>query len=233
MFLYARFYHIYRTALFRSIRLLIFSLFFALILFQITQNLSPKFAVFLFNLFVMVEVFFHYKISRITPDVLVLKNKKDSMYDSFTLQSLLGFVTQSKTEGVIKELIKYPQVKLVMEKANIAHKEIIFTDISKTLLAESAFETAQTFKGKYVTTLDVFIAYLFLIEKDTKLFFAKQLKIVDIANIVYWIRRTMPEEENPKKWRVHFSGEGVGDALVSGWTPETKKYTAQFTAYAL
>jgi len=181
----------------------------------------------------MVEVFFHYKISRITPDVLVLKNKKDSMYDSFTLQSLLGFVTQSKTEGVIKELIKYPQVKLVMEKANIAHKEIIFTDISKTLLAESAFETAQTFKGKYVTTLDVFIAYLFLIEKDTKLFFAKQLKIVDIANIVYWIRRTMPEEENPKKWRVHFSGEGVGDALVSGWTPETKKYTAQFTAYAL
>lgn len=43
----------------------------------------------------------------------------------------------------------------------------------------------------------------------------------------------MPEEENPKPWRVHFSGEGIGEQLVSGWTPETRKYTAQFTNYAL
>ena len=181
----------------------------------------------------MIEVFFHYKISKVTPTIIVSKNKKETMYDSFTMQALYGFINQPDTAGVIKQLIKYPQVKLIMEKANITHKELIYSDISKDILADSAFETAKTFKGKFVTTLDVFIAYLFLIEKDTKLFFAKQLKTADIYNIMYWVRMNLPEEENPKPWRVHFSGEGVGEQLVSGWTPETKKYTAQFTNFAL
>lgn len=233
MLLYAKLYHFYKTALIRSIRLLVFVLLFALILFQIGANISPKFAVFLFNLFVMIEVFFHYKVSRVTPSVLLEKNKKETMYESFTLQAISGFVTETDTAGVIKKLMKYPQVKLVMQKANISHKELVFTDIAKNVLAESAFETAKTFKGKYVTTLDVFVAYLFLIEKDAKLFFAKQLKIADIVNIMYWVRLDMPEEENPKNVRIHFSGEGIGEQLVSGWTPETKKYTAQFTTYAL
>jgi len=181
----------------------------------------------------MIEVFFHYKISRAIPSIEVSKNKKETMHDSFTMQALYGFVLFPTTEGVIKELIKYPQVKLVMEKANITHKELVFNNLEKDVLAESAFETALTFKGKFVTTLDVFIAYLFLIEKDTKLFFAKQLKTADIANIVHWVRATMPEEETPKKWLIHFYGEGIGEPLVSGWTPETKKYTSQFTSYAL
>src|SRR5216683_1292338 len=133
MFLYARFYHFYRTALLRSIRLLMFALLLALILFQIIHNDSPKFAVFLFNIVVMIEVFFHYKISRGMPTVEIAKNKKETLYDSFTMQALYGFVTQPKTEGVIKQLITYPQVKLVMEKANITHKELVFTDVSKDI----------------------------------------------------------------------------------------------------
>ena len=233
MFLYVKFYHFYRTALLRSVRLVVFLLIFGLILSQVLQNESPKFAVFSFNLFVMIEVFFHYKISRAIPSIPVEKNTKEHLYDSFTMQALYGFVTELTIAGVMKHLATYPQVKLAMEKANITHKELNFTEVSKDLLAQSAFETAQTFKGKYVTTLDVFIAYLFLIEKDTKLFFAKQLKTADIFNIMYWVRMRMPEEENPKKWRVNFSGEGIGEVLVSGWTPETQKYTAQFTNYAL
>jgi ATP-dependent Clp protease ATP-binding subunit ClpC len=233
MFVYAKYYHFYRTALMRSIRLVLFVLFFGLILYQITNNTSPKFAVFLFNIFVMFEIFFHYKISRVMPSVAVVRNNKDHMYDSFTIQALYGFVIEATTEDLIKFISTYPQVKLLMEKANIAHKELVFPDVSKEILAESAFETARTFNGKFVTTLDVFIAYLFLIEKDNKLFFAKQLKTADIANIMYWVRLSMPEEENPKKFRVHFSGVGIGEMLVSGWTYETKKYTTVFTNYAL
>src|SRR5579872_3737808 len=233
MFLYVRFYHFYRTALLRSIRAMAFMLLLGFIFYQIGNNMSPKFAVFFFNIVVMLEVFFHYKISRAVPSIEVTKNKKEKMYESFTMQALYGFVTQPTVEGVIKKLVTYPQVKLMMEKANITHKELIFNNIEKDVLAQSAFETAQTFHGKFVTTLDVFIAYLFLIEKDTKLFFAKQLKTADIANIVHWVRVTMPEEENPKKWLIHFYGEGIGEPLVSGWTYETKKYTSQFTIYAI
>ena len=233
MFLYATIYYLYRKAIARTIRLAVFVVLFSLISFLFFTDHSPKFAVLFFNIFVMIEVFFHYKISRILPSVTVDKNKKEKMYDSFTLPAVYGFVTETKTEGIIKKLLEFPQVKLVMQKANITEKDIVLNDIQKNVLAESAFATAQTFKGKYVTTLDVFISYLFLIEKDTKLMFAKQLKITDIANIMYWVRLEMPEEESPKQVRARFTSEGIGEALVSGWTPETKKYTAQFTKYAL
>ncbi|MGH7203622.1 MAG: AAA family ATPase, partial [Candidatus Levyibacteriota bacterium] len=233
MFLYATIYYLYRKALVRSIRLVVFVVLFCSILYLFALDVSPKFAVFFFNLFVMIEVFFHYKISRIMPTVTVAKNKKETKYDSFTLQAMYGFVTQTTTAGVMTELMHYPQIKLVMQKANITQKDIVLSDVAKDVLAESSFATAQTFKGKFVTTLDVFIAYLLLTEKDTKLLFTKQLKIADLANIMYWVRLEMPEEENPKKVRAHFTSEGIGEALVSGWTPETKKYTAQFTKFAL
>src|SRR5258708_4477188 len=110
----------------RSVRALAFMLLLGLILYQISNNIPPKFAVFLFNIVVMLEVFFHYKISRAVPSIEVTKNKKEKMYDSFTMQALYGFVTQSTTEGVIKKLVDYPQVKLAMEKANITHKELVF-----------------------------------------------------------------------------------------------------------
>ncbi len=167
------------------------------------------------------------------PTIPVAKNKEEHMYESFTLPALYGFITEPNTSRLIRKLITYPQIKLVMQKANITSRDIVVTEVQKHLLAQSAFQTAQTFKGKYVTTLDVFVAYLFLIEDDTKILFAKQLKIADLYNILSWVRLDMPDEETPKQLRVHFNGGGIGEALVSGWTPETKKYTAQFTNYAL
>jgi ATP-dependent Clp protease ATP-binding subunit ClpA len=229
----AHLYHTYRTALARSIRLVTFVVLLSLILYQIANDISPKIAVFLFNLFVMFEVFFHYKISRAIPRVPVEKNKEETMYESFTLDALYGFVNEPNTSRIIKRLMTYPQVKLVMQKANITSKDLVVSDVDKKLLAQSAFQTAQTFKGKYVTTLDVLVAYLFLIEPETKILFAKQLKIADLYNILYWVRLDLPEEEEPQPILVKFNGAGIGDILNSGWTPETQKYTSLFTTYAM
>jgi len=230
---YAKIYHFYRSALMRSIRLIIFSILLFVVVNQFVHGISPKVALLSFNLFVMIEVFFHFKISKPVPSITVTKNDRKDIFQSFTMQALSPFVTQGKTSGVIKKLIDLPQVKLFLQKADMSHKDVVFVDIDKELLAKSALDTAVTFKGKFVTTIDVFVAYLLLIEKDQKLLFAKQLKSEDLYNISYWIRQVAPQEENPKKVRVRFEGAGVGEDLVSGWTPETKKYTAQFTSLAL
>ncbi len=188
----------------------------------------------------MFEVFFHFKISKSRPTLLISKNSgkdlpagKAGIYQSFTMHALSPFVTDQKTSGIIKKLIKYPQVKLFLQKANITQKDLPFVDLDKETLAKSAFDTASTFKGKFVTTVDILVAYLFLIEPEKKLLFAKQLKSEDLYNISEWIRLEYPDEESPKKFRVRFEGGGIGESLVSGWTPETKKYTALFTSFAL
>ncbi|HSW48408.1 MAG TPA: ATP-dependent Clp protease ATP-binding subunit, partial [Candidatus Saccharimonadales bacterium] len=230
---YVRIYTFYRRALIRSIRLVVFSILLLIIVNQVIHGSTPKLPLFLFNLFVIFEVFFHHKISKISPLLPVSKNDGKDPYQSFSMQALLPFVTQQKTSAIIRKLIKYPQVKLFLQKANISNREMPYVDLDPELLVKSAFDAAVTFKGKFVTTGDILVAYFFLIEKDKKILFAHQLKSEDLYNISYWIRLQMPLEENPKKLRVRFEGSGIGESFVSGWTPETKKYTSVFTASAL
>lgn len=201
-----------------------------------SQGDEPKIPQFLFNVFVMFEVFFHYKVSKITPSLSIAKNKsknKQDIFQSFTMPALYGFVTEQKSSTIVKKLLDYPQIQHILEKANISHKELPLIDVDKELFAKSAFDVAQTFKGQFVTTMDVLVAYFFLIEKDTRLLFSKQLKAADLYNIIYWARLEFPEEEHPKKLLVHLPGGGIGEALTTGWTTITKKYTASFTVNAV
>ncbi|MEK7571036.1 MAG: ATP-dependent Clp protease ATP-binding subunit [Patescibacteria group bacterium] len=180
----------------------------------------------------MIELFFHYKVSRVLPAIPVEKNDGKKIYDSFTLQAVDGFATGQTTTQILQKLIKYPQIKAIMQKTTITHTDLPLEPLKSETLAQSAFDTAKTFRGNYVTTIDIFLAYLLMIEKDTKLLFAKQLKTQDLVSIVTWARVAFPQEENPKKIQIHIEGGGFGDALVDGWTPETQKYTADFTSLA-
>jgi ATP-dependent Clp protease ATP-binding subunit ClpC len=199
----------------------------------IAEQSLIKYPLFFLNIFLMLEIFFHYKILKAQPTIPVAKSNEKNIDDSFTLQAYYPFVSEMNGGDVLKKIVKYPQIKHVLEKAAIAQKELTFQDVDKELLKKSAFDIAKTFKGTYVTTFDVLVAYLFLIEKDTKLLFAKQLKSEDFYNIVYWAKLEYSQEETPKKLRIHTYGSGIGDWLVTGWTPETQKYTSDFTKKAI
>ncbi|MBI5122712.1 ATP-dependent Clp protease ATP-binding subunit [Candidatus Roizmanbacteria bacterium] len=231
MKLYSTIYTGYRTALWRTIRLLIFSLLIFLIVYQILgQYLNPR-LVFFFNLALMVELFFRYKIGRIVPTATVIDSK--DILQSFTLAALSEFRGKVNTPKLIKSLINYPQIKKFLEKANIAVNEVKLIEVKKEDLSVHAVEIARMHNGKFVTILDLFIAYLALTEKETKLLFNKQLKELDITAIAVWLRREFFQEEYPEKVRVKFWGSGIGEAMVYGWTYETKKYADNFTTYAL
>lgn len=167
------------------------------------------------------------------PSKTVEKNAGKNIFDSFTLQACILLETETNTPAIIRRLFKYPQVKCFMHMTNIKPSELKLTDIQTKILATSAFEVTKTFHGKYITTFDIFIAYLILTEPQEKLMFAKQLKSDDMNNLVNWIRYKYSEEENPPKKRLQFTGGGLGESLISGWTPESKKYIKNFTDTAL
>lgn len=233
MKMYAKLYHFYRTALIRTVRLFVFSLLLFLIVYQLSNNYLSSGAQFLFNVFLMIEIFFHYKIGRAMPSHAVTENKNNDIFESFTLPALAGFISYHDSTTIIKKLLGIPQVQTLLQKANIAKNEMVFPDVDKNELAQKAYGITKSYKGTYVTTIDVVLAYLFLTEPETKLFFKKKLKNEDIETIMYWLRREFSQEEKPHKTRVKFEGSGIGEALVSAWTYETKKYTDNFTYYAL
>ncbi len=230
---YAKIHYFYTRAITRTIRLFVFSIL-ALFVYQGVESAGiSKIVVFLFNVFVMNEVFFRYKIGRIMPEMKLENNNGKDIYKSFTLQAMSPFVTEGNLEGVISKILEKPKIKKIMQKINLTEEELVFPEIDKQTLAKSAYDAAVTFGAKYVTTVDVFAAYFFLIERDNKLLFAKQLKLDDLINILHFIRVKYPDEEDPKKRRISMSGSGMGEALVTGWTPETKNYTNNFTSTAL
>ena len=128
---------------------------------------------------------------------------------------------KSATE-LVKSFLRRSDVQFLLQKAGIAKSEIQLIDLSKEALFENAGGTAP---------LDIFASYLLLTENKTKLLFNKQLKPLDLENIVKWAKKMFPD--SPKPFRVKFWGDGIGEDWVYGWTIETKKYMVDLTSRVL
>jgi ATP-dependent Clp protease ATP-binding subunit ClpC len=177
----------------------------------------------LFGLMLMLEIFFKYKVAKAKPKVEVIANSSVPL-DSFSLE-LVGILgTQKNLSQIIKKLIKLPQVKFIILKSDLKIEEIVLIDSDQQALIQSAFDLAKEVKGKYVTTMDFFTAYLLSIEPSAKILFNKKLKEEDIKNILLWARHVNNREEAPQITKVNFAGEGIAEEWVYGWTLETSKY---------
>jgi len=190
-----------------------------LLLYKFTPN---PLLMFLF-LLLMFEIFFKYKIAKTNPKIEVPQNSGDPL-DSFSLELLGIFETQKTLSQIIKNLIILPQIQFIILKADLRAEEIVLIDSDKQMLVQNSFDLSKELKGRYVTTMDFFTAYLLSIEPSARIMFNKKLKEEDIKNILLWARHVYKEEESPKQTIVNFAGEGIAEEWVYGWTLETKKY---------
>jgi len=142
----------------------------------------PNIFITFFSLFLIFEIFFKFKISKLTPSLEVQQNSGDIL-DSFTLEIVGIIEARNSLSDVLKELTKLPQIRFIINKADLSLEEIVFIDADKVFLCQSAFNLAKELKGKYVTTMDFFAAYLLSIEPSSKLLFNKNLKEEDFKNI--------------------------------------------------
>ncbi len=220
---FALFYFWYEKFLFKLLRIGIFALLFVFSVLFLVNKTYPNFPLFVFSLYLMFEVFVTYKIARLMPEIEAAENKLNPL-DSFTLEALGLFNSSSNSSNFVKELLNLPQVSFVLAKADGVYKDIQVLEIDKKLVADKALELAKELKGKFVTTADLFVAYLLLTEDKTKFLFNKKLKQEDIKNILLWARESFPKEENPKGQDLTFAGEGIAESWVYGWTIETAKY---------
>lgn len=220
---FAKFHFKYNGLAVRYLRLLILIVLGAFSFAGLFNKNFPNFSTIPLSLFLIFEIFFKFKISKMTPKTEVLINTGD-IFDSLSLEMLGIFEAKNTLSGIIKELMKLPQIQFIIDKADLKKMEIILIDADKTVLSQSAFNLAKELKGKYITTMDFFVAYLLSIEPSAKLLFNKKLKEEDIKNILVWAKSVFQWEESNKKIELTFAGEGIAEEWVYGWTLETQKY---------
>lgn len=228
----AKFYSLYTASVARMLRLFIFVTLFCFSSLAVTGG-SLNLPLALLSIFLIFEVFFHFKIARATPFLLVANNDGKDPYQSLTLKALAVFIGSDKTSSIAQNLLKEEEVKFILSKSDMTEKETPKVEVSKEGLASFALDLVKEIGGKSVTAMDIFAAYILMIEPQTKLLFSKKLKKEEFLDILYWARNDFRDEENPKPLRVNFWGEGIGEEWVTGWTLETKKYTRDITDDAL
>lgn len=180
-------------------------------------------------MFVMVEIFYRYKISAIQSKKTIPQVEEKDVLQVMTFPALSSMHASSSAYGVVKDLLRFPQVHFFLQRAGIAPQELVKNDLGNALLPQEAFKLAKEINGKRVTTVDILASYLLLSEEKTQLLFNKKLKPKDVLAILQWTRLIYPQEEEHQRLHIEGNGGGLGESLVIGWTPETKNYTRNFT----
>jgi len=226
---YGRLYHFYTQSKVKVIRLFIFLVLFVLFAFAVARGEFIQYPLSLLSFFLMLEIFFHYKIATSFPHIAIIDANDATLSDSCTLPALDTFLFSKTTSAILKQLVHRRQIQFVMQKSNISLTDLSFIDFLKDELLKKTKEVVQQTNGRFITTSDLFAAYMLLTETRTKLLFNKHIKEEEFLHIIFWAKSTFPFEENPQKPRVVFWGEGIGEDWVSGWTPETRRYIVDLT----
>lgn len=220
-------YRAYTSAFGRTLRLLIILALAFWFIDTLGNTKALQVPLFFINFGFMIEIFFHYRMGRISPSKSLVA-RSTILTDSCSRDAL--FLVYGRTmDNILPRLLRIPQTKFIMQRAFITKNEIVSNEITLDNLLVEAATVAMQVHGTYITTMDLLVAYLLLTEEKTRLLFKKELKHEDLIHILSWARSTYRNEEKPHPIRVLFNGEGLGEVIVSGWTPETKNYTRDFT----
>jgi len=122
-----------------------------------------------------------------------------------------------------------PQTKLYLAKLGITSQDFPKGEIAWKEVVSHALDVSKKTHGIYITTMDLVASYLLLVEPTSKVLFNAKLKEEDILQILTWARIEYPQEEVLPEIHLHITGGGLAEGLLTGWTPETKKYTLNYT----
>ena len=229
MMQYVSLYYFFEKGPIKALRVLFLVGLMGLFLFSVANEHLLTFLLVLLSLAVMAEIFFHFKLARLYPTHKISQNPTD-MLTTATMPTL-ALYQMTHPKSFLSFATHQTDIKFMLSRMLIEPKELQAIAVDNKTLFAKALEYAQKTHTNYVDTPHVFAAYLLLTENQTKLLFQKQLKEVDVLGVIVWAQLAYPTRQEEAHMQI--IGEGYGEALVSGWTYETKKYTLDWTTQAL
>ena len=227
MEVYSGIYRIYTSAPVFVLRLVIFAVLVYSVLASAVSLEFPKFSLFLLNIFIMTEIFFHFKILRVLPRMKVADAQEPK--DALTLKATSIMQSLPAPKFFPKAVSHNPEIRFLLVKLGIEKSEFPQADTAWQDVIIRAQDLAKKLNGQYITSGDLLIAYLFLAEEKSKVLFEKKLKEEDVLSILHWARIEFPKEDGLYHHELHAAGGGIAEGLITGWTPETQKYTSNYT----
>ncbi|HVZ58403.1 MAG TPA: ATP-dependent Clp protease ATP-binding subunit [Patescibacteria group bacterium] len=199
------------------------------ILYGIVTAGFPWIAVVLLNVEIMLEVFYRYfVISQSSPKTLQTASEREGM-SCLTLSAASVLDGAQDSQTVLLSLLGLSQIQFFLQRAGMTPQDLPQVEVHIPTMISFAYKVAKELGGSRITTMDLLAAYILLTEDQTRLLIVKHLRKEDILQILQWSRLSFPHEEHPGVFHLNVGGGGFGEWLATGWTPETKEFTRNFT----
>lgn len=228
MMQYVSLYSFFESTPMRVIRIVFFLLLLALIIWFLKNHMPIRLPLFALLCAGMWKIFLIESLSRLYP-----KQTLDKTTNPLSAATMATLISYGKTpKNMAQHLLNLNEIVFFCVHSQIQKSEVQILDCDHAGLFAQAVTVARQRNGSYITPVDLFAAYLLMTEEKTKLLFAKKLKTEDVARITGWTCIAYPSLEHINTSQA-ITGDGFGEALVTGWTYETNKYTIDLTTPAL
>lgn len=217
-------YRFFNNPVIVLLRILTFCFFLFIFIMRYEGFLSYNQALSFYFFFLANEVFVHYGLNRALPMVNVDEAK--DFKDALMLKAHARFAAVISAYDVISRFAKSSEAK-VLNKAISPDFTLVKSSISKEELIKKAGEIVKFCKGKYITLFDLYIAYVFLTEDESKEMQKAEVKEVDLMLFYKYLRRKFVTDEVSKVFE--FTGNGAFDFFVFGWNREVQQYAWNLT----
>lgn len=221
-------YGIYRTTFVKLLRVLVLLGLSGLTALMIMDGIHPRLPLFFLNLFIMFEIYYRYGISLGYP-TKKLGASGATEKDVASISVLFAYQSSGDAHEMVHKLLAFPHVQFLLERIPLTDKDLPKSMMAKDALLASAGIVAQKVGGTVITSMDVVAAYLLEEEPVAHVLRSRKLRLEDMLKVLAWARNENKDEESPRKLKISVPGGGIGESLLTGWTPETSKYTRVFT----
>lgn len=223
-------YYFFDSAPVRWVRVAIFFLIGILVYFNLSsEDLIIRLLPFYFFLLLQ-ELFIHFKLESRYPAKKVT-DTYSHVIECVDFKTRAHLERHPVMERVIKELLHEHEIKYLNKLLNYTFEKPQ-TEIAEEDVLGKAKEIVLSVQGKYIHAVDIYVAYLLLANKQEKILFNKEIDETDMLTCLSWVRKKV-QLDGRKHKELHFSGSGVFDFFVFGWSAELAKYAVNFTRETL
>jgi GTPase SAR1 family protein len=179
---------------------------------------------------ILQEFFIHFKLEN-SPPQRTVHDAVSHIIETVDYRTRAHLERCPRVEDVMGNLLHSSEVKYLNRLLGHSYKRgDIVIDEEKVLL--KAGQLSKAVGGKNIHGIDIYCAYLLLEDEIDKSLFQSEISEKDIVVVLSWVRRQY-SIDMPKHHGLHFTGSGVFDFFVYGWSAELAQYALDFTKEVL
>lgn len=189
--------------------------------------------IFLFEIYgilIVQEFFISKKLNTLKPIQEITTDSNDPSL--FLTPRLVMLSRGANVNDLISKLLKEEEVVYLNRLLGLKNVDTNSINIDEPFLFGKTLELVKRIGGKYINGVDVYVAYLFLLDEKNQLLFNNGIFEEDLLTILSWTRKEF-EIDQKKKHEIKFTGSGAFDFFVYGWSGELARYASNLTLEVL